>query len=77
MRGEVVGMNTAIVSNSGGFEGIGFSIPINMVMMVARHLIEKGVVVRAFLGVTYDKEFDAAMATKLGLPRPYRGASKG
>ena len=77
MRGEVVGMNTAIVSNSGGFEGIGFSIPINMVMMVARHLIEKGVVVRAFLGVTYDKEFDAAMATKLGLPRPYGCALKG
>jgi serine protease Do len=77
MRGELVGMNTAIVSNSGGFEGIGFSIPINMVMMVARQLIEKGVVVRAFLGVTYDKEFDAAMATKLGLPRPYGARIEG
>ena len=76
MRGELVGMNTAIVSNSGGFEGIGFSIPINMVMMVARQLIEKGVVVCAFLGVTYDKEFDAAMATKLGLPRPTAHGSK-
>ena len=71
MRGEIVGVNTAIVSNSGGFEGIGFSIPINMAMLVARHLVEKGVVVRAFLGVRYDKDFDAAMAAKLGLPRPY------
>jgi len=71
MRGELVGVNTAIVSNSGGFEGIGFSIPINMAMLVARHLIERGVVMRAYLGVRYDKEFDAAMATKLGLPRPY------
>ncbi|HVU87170.1 MAG TPA: trypsin-like peptidase domain-containing protein [Pirellulales bacterium] len=77
MRGEVVGMNTAIVSNSGGFEGIGFSIPINMVMMVARHLVEKGVVVRAFLGVTYDKDFDAAMAARLGLPRPYGARIEG
>ncbi|HEY4309731.1 MAG TPA: trypsin-like peptidase domain-containing protein [Pirellulales bacterium] len=77
MRGEVVGMNTAIVSNSGGFEGIGFSIPINMVMVVARHLVEKGVVVRAFLGVTYDKNFDAEMATRLGLPRPYGARIEG
>ena len=71
MRGEVIGMNTAIVSNSGGFEGIGFSIPINMAMLVARHLIERGVVVRAFLGVQYDRDFDAPMAARLGLPRPY------
>jgi serine protease Do len=71
MRGEVIGMNTAIVSNSGGFEGIGFSIPINMTMLVARHLIERGVVVRAFLGVQYDRDFDAPMAAQLGLPRPY------
>jgi serine protease Do len=71
MRGEVIGMNTAIVSNSGGFEGIGFSIPINMVMLVARQLIERGVVVRAFLGVQYDRDFDATMAARLGLPRPY------
>jgi len=77
MRGEVVGLNTAIVSNSGGFEGIGFSIPINMVMLVARQLIERGVVVRAFLGVQYDKDFDAAMASKLGLPRPYGARIEG
>ncbi len=36
LRGEVIGMNTAIASSSGGNEGIGFSIPINMVMIVAK-----------------------------------------
>ncbi len=42
LRGEVVGINTAIASNSGRNEGVGFSIPINMVMVVARQLIEHG-----------------------------------
>ena len=71
LRGELVGINTAIASNSGGNEGIGFSIPINMVMVVARQMIERGSVVRAFMGVGLDKDFDAPAATKLGLPRPY------
>ena len=42
LRGEVIGINTAIASKSGGNEGIGFAIPINMFMIVARQLIEKG-----------------------------------
>ncbi len=69
MRGEVVGLNTAIASSSGGNEGIGFSIPINMVMFVARQLITTGEVNRAFLGVNLDSRFDAKTATGLGLPR--------
>lgn len=73
LRGEVVGINTAIASNSGGNEGIGFSIPINMVVTVVRQLIDQGKVTRAFLGVTLDKEFDLSAASKLGLSRP-RGA---
>ncbi len=70
LRGEVVGLNTAIASNSGGNEGIGFSIPIDMVMIIARQLIENGKVVRAFLGVHLDSQFGAVEASKLGLPRP-------
>jgi serine protease Do len=70
LRGEVIGINTAIASNSGGSEGIGFSIPIKMFMHVARQLIEKGKVARAFLGVKLDATFGAAMAAELGLPRP-------
>ncbi len=69
LRGEVVGINTAIASNSGGSEGIGFTIPINMAMNIARQLVEHGNVVRAFLGVTLDSKFTDAAAEKLGLPQ--------
>jgi len=69
LRGEVVGINTAIASESGGNEGIGFSIPINMVMVVAKQLIEKGAVARAFLGVTLDSKFTPEAAERLGMPR--------
>jgi serine protease Do len=51
MRGEVVGVNTAILSRSGGNNGIGFSIPINMVKYVVDELREHGTVTRGFLGV--------------------------
>lgn len=70
LRGEVVGINTAIASNSGGNEGIGFAIPINMFVNVARQLIDTGTIARAFLGVTIDAKFGPAMAAELGLPRP-------
>jgi len=69
LRGEVVGINTAIASNSGGNEGIAFAIPINMFMSVATQLIERGVVVRAFMGVNLDSKFGPAAAAELGLPR--------
>jgi serine protease Do len=69
LHGEVVGMNTAIASNSGGSEGIGFTIPINMAMSIARQLVERGTVVRAFLGVKTDSQFTEAIASKLGLPQ--------
>ena len=70
LRGELIGMNAAIASNSGGSEGIGFTIPINMAMVVARQLIEYGTVSRAYLGVTLDSKFTQAAASKLGLSRP-------
>jgi serine protease Do len=70
LRGEVVGINTAIASISGRFEGIGFSIPINMFDHVARQLVENGAVVRAFMGVKLDHDYGPAMAAELGLPRP-------
>jgi len=70
LRGEVVGLNTAIASNSGGSEGIGFAIPIPMVMFVARQLVEHGMVPRAYLGVALDKRFDQQEADRLGMVRP-------
>ena len=68
LRGEVIGINAAIASNHGGNEGVGFTIPINMVMSVARQLVENGEVVRAFLGVRLDHDFTSQTATRLGLP---------
>ncbi len=70
LRGEVIGINTCIASSSGGNEGIGFAVPINMFVLVARQLIEHGKASRAFLGVTLDSSFSAAAAAELGLPRP-------
>jgi len=70
LRGEVVGLNTAIASNSGGFEGIGFAIPIAMVRFVAEQLVEQGAVTRAYLGVALDREFSQDEAGRLGLVRP-------
>ena len=67
LRGEVVGLNTAIASSSGGNEGIGFSIPINIVARVARQLVEKNAVTRGYLGVTLDHDFTEKRATELGL----------
>jgi serine protease Do len=52
LNGEVIGVNTAIVSQSGGNVGIGFAIPINMAKSVMPQLKEKGKVVRGWLGVT-------------------------
>jgi len=51
LKAEVVGINTAIFSRSGGYMGIGFAIPINMARQVMDSLITKGKVVRGWLGV--------------------------
>ncbi len=51
LDGEVVGMNTAIFSGSGGYMGVGFAIPINLVKQIADQLIEKGRVTRGYLGI--------------------------
>ena len=73
MRGEVIGINTAIASNSGGNEGVSFAIPIKLVMFVAQQLIVHGEVSHAYLGVQLDSEYTMEKATRLGLDR-LRGA---
>ena len=50
-RGELVGINTAIATESGGYEGYGFAIPVNLAIKIARDLIEFGHVERAYMGV--------------------------
>ncbi len=51
LDGEVIGINTAISSRSGGYQGVGFAVPVNLANWVSRELIEHGVVRRAYLGV--------------------------
>ncbi len=51
LDGQVVGINTAIFSRSGGYMGIGFAIPIDLATAIAEQLIDKGEVVRGHLGV--------------------------
>jgi serine protease Do len=69
LRGEIVGLNTAIASASGGNEGIGFSIPVNIVARTARALVENREVPRGFLGVKLDINFNQQRAEALGLGR--------
>lgn len=72
-QGQVIGINTAIASNSGGNEGIGFSIPSKLVKFVVDQLLEHGRVQRAFLGVALDEDFSSEDAVRLKLDR-IRGA---
>lgn len=67
LQGQVIAINTAIASNSGGNDGIGFSIPIRMAHRVATDLIDYGRVRRAFLGVHLDSQYSAKTAASLGL----------
>lgn len=68
-KGEVIGINTAIASNSGGYMGISFSIPINMAKNIMNQLLEKGSVTRGFLGVNL-QPMDADIAKAFGLSKP-------
>ena len=66
--GEVVGVNSAIFSQSGGNVGIGFAIPIDLARKVVEHLRKNGRVVRGWLGVRA-QDMPAATAASLGLTR--------
>ena len=56
VRGEVIGINSAIETQSGGFEGIGFAIPINMVAKVYNDIIRTGKVSRGAIGVMFNSK---------------------
>lgn len=71
LYGEVIGINTAIASESGGSEGIGFAIPSNMAMHVSKALIAKGRVERGWLGLSL-QDLTPELVTKLG-PYSSRG----
>ncbi len=67
LRGEVVGINTAIATRSGGFQGIGFAIPSNQAKFVYEQLRQKGKVVRGWLGVAIESvSEDPGLARSFG-----------
>lgn len=69
LKGELVGINSAIIGPSGGNVGIGFAIPINMARVVMQELIEQGGIKRGRLGVSVqDVTPDLARALKLDRP---------
>ncbi|MBI2479219.1 MAG: trypsin-like peptidase domain-containing protein [Planctomycetia bacterium] len=67
LDGEVIGINTAIASNNGGYQGIGFAIPINRGQWVVNELLEFGKVRRAYLGIRIG-ELTPQAAKQLQLP---------
>jgi len=69
LDGKAIGINTAIVSQSGGYMGIGFAIPINMARTIADQLKSSGKVSRGYVGV-YGQDVTSDMAELLGLKDP-------
>jgi len=72
LKGELIGINTAIFSRSGGYMGIGFAIPSNMARSVMRSLVEHGKVIRGWIGVSI-QEVTPDLAKEFGAPEN-RGA---
>ncbi|MES0873595.1 Do family serine endopeptidase [Sinimarinibacterium thermocellulolyticum] len=69
LAGEVVGVNSQIYSQSGGYQGVSFSIPIDVAAKVARQLRETGTVTRGWLGVVV-QEVDRNLAQQFGIDKP-------
>ncbi len=66
IKGELIGINTAIFSKTGGYQGIGFAVPSNMVRLVMDQLLKRGKVLRGWIGVTI-QELTPELAQKFGL----------
>lgn len=67
MDGELIGINSAIASRTGGNDGIGFAVPSNLAKSVMQSLITDGEVERGFLGISWGGDVDRPMARALGL----------
>lgn len=66
VKGELIGINTAIFSRTGGYQGIGFAVPSNMTKSVMSQLIKEGKVTRGWLGVTI-QDVTSELAGEFGL----------
>lgn len=72
MQGEVVGMNTAIKTNTGDFSGIGFAIPSNTIERIVPVLIKNGTYQHPYLGIS-GRTMDPDISLANGLPRNFKG----
>lgn len=70
LQGELVGINTAIATSTGGSNGVGFAIPIDMAQYIMRSLIDDGKVTRGWIGVNI-QNVDERLAKGLGLDTAY------
>jgi len=68
IKGELIGINTAIFSRTGGYQGIGFAVPSNMVRPLMSQLIQKGKITRGWLGVTI-QELTPELSQKFGIEK--------
>jgi serine protease Do len=73
LKGEVVGINSLIVSDSQGSEGLGFAIPSHIVQEISNALISGGKVVRGYIGIDTE-DLDPDLSAGMGLPESTRGA---
>jgi serine protease Do len=73
VHGELIGINTAILSGGGGSEGVGFAVPANMARDVMNQIVKSGKVTRGWLGVTV-QPLTPSMAKAFGLNTDVRGA---
>jgi len=72
LSGELIGINSAILSRSGGFQGIGFAIPVNLANNIMNDLLKDGKVSRGWLGVSI-QDINPSLAKALNL-NPAKGA---
>jgi 2-alkenal reductase len=72
LNGNVIGVNTAIRTETGNFQGIGFAVPVNTIKRVVPQLIATGSAEYSWLGINANDRFSvAAVATELNLPVDY------
>jgi serine protease Do len=69
LRGEVIGLVTAIATQGGGDDGVAFALPIKSVLRIAEQLVQNGTVVRPHVGLGFDPEFNAEKRKALGIDR--------
>jgi len=67
VEGQLIGINTAIYSETGGYQGIGFAVPSNLARRVVDQILRNGRVLRGTVGITRISDIDDALAARLGL----------